>query len=567
MVAHWVVWAHLVASAGTLGLAAYVRTLPDRPGAGHWVVALLFMAGAQACYGAGLVVFDETARMLLELATLGCIMWAGVTFLSFTLAYTGREHLIRRWPVLAIATLAVFVTLVGVTNPFHHLLWESFRMDPLAGMAAVRYEIQPFLFLVTAGVYTVVGIGSLNLVETATNYTSSSLRQAVIVALTPVVPLVAGLAWLFKLGPYPQLNLIPISFFPHLALDVYALFVRDVMELPAGLQRTGKRAAIDDLGMPVITIAADGRVIDLNAAGERLLDTDTETAYASAVSDLLDTDIDLSKGDQQFEMAVNGEIRTYKLSLSPFESEGGTHSGYTIAVQDVTTEIQRKQRLEVLNRILRHNLRNDLNVVQLRAKRLAADTSDPSNRDHAEVIRSTSERLVTLSQKARWATRALDDVAPQLVSVRPLLETVVDDVRADTNATVDIDVPESLRLEVDPELFSVVFTSIVENAITHNDSANPQVAISATESDAWVRFNVRDDGPGIPSHERAVIENGRESALQHASGIGLWLIHWGVTMLGGDVTFEVADAGSTVSVRLPKSEETADESTPTAEPV
>ena len=35
MVTHWVVWAHLVAGVGTLGLAFYVQTLPDRPGEGH----------------------------------------------------------------------------------------------------------------------------------------------------------------------------------------------------------------------------------------------------------------------------------------------------------------------------------------------------------------------------------------------------------------------------------------------------------------------------------------------------------------------------------------------------
>lgn len=563
MAVHWVVWAHVVSSAGTLCLAAYVRRLPDRPGEGHWVVALLLMAGAQVCYGAGLVVFDETLRMLLELATLGCILWAAVTFLSFTLAYTGREHLIYRGPFRTLAALTALVTLVGLTNPYHHLLWESFRFSPLAGLATVRYEIQPFLFLVTAGVYTIVGYGSLNLVETASNYTSSSLRQGVIVALVPVFPLLAGLAWLFKVGPYPQLNLIPISFFPHLALDVYALFARDVMELPVGLQRTGKRAAIDDLGTPVLTVAADGRVIDLNAVSERLFETDTEAAYASPVSELLGADVDLEAGDQRLELAVDGELRTYDLTLSPFESEGGSHRGYTIAVQDVTTEMQRKQRLEVLNRILRHNLRNDLNVVQLRAKRLAAAVSDSTKREHVEVIRSASDRLATLSEKARWATRALDDTSPQSVSVCPLLETVVEEVRADTDTTVAIDVPDSLRLEVDPELFSVVFTSIVENAITHNDRGDPEVTISATESEGWVRFDVRDNGPGIPVHERAVIENGSESALEHASGIGLWLIHWGVTTLGGDVTFDVDDDGSTVSVRLPKTEQTADEATVT----
>jgi len=62
---------------------------------------------------------------------------------------------------------------------------------------------------------------------------------------------------------------------------------------------------------------------------------------------------------------------------------------------------------------------------------------------------------------------------------------------------------------------------------------------------------VSDDGPGVPDHELAVIDEGAESALEHGSGLGLWLVDWGANTLGGDVTFDVDESGTTVTVTLP----------------
>jgi signal transduction histidine kinase len=90
---------------------------------------------------------------------------------------------------------------------------------------------------------------------------------------------------------------------------------------------------------------------------------------------------------------------------------------------------------------------------------------------------------------------------------------------------------------------------LVENANTHTDS---EIRVSADPTDdGFVDLRVADDGPGIARQERAVIEKGRETALEHGSGVGLWLVAWAVREYGGTVEFADREDGTTVVVRLP----------------
>jgi len=101
------------------------------------------------------------------------------------------------------------------------------------------------------------------------------------------------------------------------------------------------------------------------------------------------------------------------------------------------------------------------------------------------------------------------------------------------------------------DLIDSALWHLVSNGIEHNDSAEPWVRLSVESTDQWVRVTVTDDGPGIPESERKVLEHGTETALEHGSGLGLWLVKWITDSVGGDVSFaEREPRGSMVTVEL-----------------
>lgn len=71
-------------------------------------------------------------------------------------------------------------------------------------------------------------------------------------------------------------------------------------------------------------------------------------------------------------------------------------------------------------------------------------------------------------------------------------------------------------------------------AVEHGDSST--VSTGVGETDAGASVSVHNGGPALPEHERRVLETGHETSLEHSQGLGLWLVNWIVTGLGGRVT-------------------------------
>jgi methyl-accepting chemotaxis protein len=202
----------------------------------------------------------------------------------------------------------------------------------------------------------------------------------------------------------------------------------------------------------------------------------------------------------------------------------------------------REQRLEVFNRVLRHNLRNQLDVINGHTEQMAKQADS----DHAEAVLSATERLSDTGTRARRIDRLMAR-DPELTTVD--LTTVLPDLLAKIESdgiTVQTDVPSVARLRTDERTLRATLMSPLENAIKYADST---AAVSVESTDGGYSVVISDDGPGIPESELAAIDAGSETPLQHGTGLGLWQLRWGVDALDGELSFENEEE-TTVRIRL-----------------
>ncbi|ELZ50653.1 PAS/PAC sensor signal transduction histidine kinase [Halorubrum coriense DSM 10284] len=244
-------------------------------------------------------------------------------------------------------------------------------------------------------------------------------------------------------------------------------------------------------------------------------------------------------------LSRSGERLPYRLSIGPV-TDGDRVVGAVGVGEDLTEASLREERLAVLTRVLRHNFRNDLNVVTGFTGRAIKAVDDPDLVTELERVVDTAERLLRLGETSRKVERLLSQrPSPRPIALAPAVDAAFEslDQTVRARATVDVSVPDGLAVSAVAFLPEAV-SELVDNAIRHNDADEPRVRVSAAElpSESWVSLVVADDGPGIPPAERAVL-TGEETPLDHASGLGLWYVNWIVTAGGGSLDIAESKAG------------------------
>ena len=222
---------------------------------------------------------------------------------------------------------------------------------------------------------------------------------------------------------------------------------------------------------------------------------------------------------------------------------------------DITEQIERERRLEVLNRVLRHNLRNDLTVVLGLADELHERTDDEGHRELLGRLRRKAEQIASLSDRAREIERSVrrEDSDTTPLDVAEAVESVAMQYAAQYELPVDISVPETRVEAADGRLRRVV-GELLENSLDHAGE-RPTVTVEVDPAPETVSVTVTDDGPGIPDQELDVL-TGTEpiTQLSHGSGLGLWLVIWVTESYGGTVRFENTADGASVTLTLPRTD-------------
>jgi PAS domain S-box-containing protein len=242
-----------------------------------------------------------------------------------------------------------------------------------------------------------------------------------------------------------------------------------------------------------------------------------------------------------------------QLRISPVTNDNGSVEYYIGLQEDITDRKRSEQLFQLLNRVLRHNLRNDMNVIMGSAAGLTTEDQEPEIQEIGNRIDRLATELFDMSHKARLLEEhARQNRNPERVNLAEILDEIATEYREDhPAAAIQIRTSEVPDVCAGTEI-KEAFAELVDNAITYNQSSSPNVRITTEHDGEWVEIAVNDDGPGIDNMESAVISAGEETALEHGAGLGLWLVNWIVTRYGG--SFQIAgDAadGTTAKIRLP----------------
>lgn len=335
-----------------------------------------------------------------------------------------------------------------------------------------------------------------------------------------------------------------------LAVSRYGLFQS---EPAAG--NVGPTTVLNEMSDPVFVLDRMETVLRLNRAAEATFDISDREGVGQSLETALGVDRDALLGNESVELETADGLRQFEAAHSSIVENSGAVRGKTVVLRDVTRRQTRRQRLQVLSRVLRHNLRNDMSVIQAQAELISdGGVDDPA--ESASKIYEKSEELISISERAREAQRILASgtEGQGKADVEAVVTSVQEDM-AEQYPTVELSttVATDAAAAVDPTILETVLRNIVENACEYNDADSPIVGTTVEQTDGgMLRIITRDNGPGIPEIERRVVETGVEDPLDHGSGMGLWTAKWGVAQMAGSLTFAAATPrGTVVQLEVP----------------
>jgi signal transduction histidine kinase len=217
----------------------------------------------------------------------------------------------------------------------------------------------------------------------------------------------------------------------------------------------------------------------------------------------------------------------------------------TMAAQ--LAEVDRMRRDLVAN--VSHELRTPIGALRAKLENLVDDV-EPIERGTLEPMLRQVERLGGLVEQLLDLSKLEAGVVPlerANFMAATLLEQVIDEWRSraelrDVRLEAEVQ-PASLVVNADEDRLRQVVANLVANAVRHSPRGG-RVLVRAAGRDGIVRFEIADEGPGIPAadaervFERFYRSDQARSAGEGGSGLGLSIARWIVDLHGGTIHME-----------------------------
>jgi len=338
----------------------------------------------------------------------------------------------------------------------------------------------------------------------------------------------------------------------------YIGFQRDVTERrERATQLETYEHIIQTVTDPILVLDTEGHVTYTNGTAQ---ETFGPVPNSTTFADLFDDDGAAAVEDALSTLRESGEEQTRELSL--FGSTGGTatyqvrfqpasfgdEEQVIVVARDITDIRRHQNRLAVLDRVLRHNLRNKLNIVAGHAQTLTAQSPEGERvSDAAESIETATGSLLDIVDAIREFDVRPDEASAVERDVAAFVRECEPELRTEyPSAELRTDLPETARARC-PAQLRFCLDELVGSAVERANES-PTIWLTVTEGVETVTLRVRSDGEPLPDVEQRALAAGTETQLEHTQGVGIWLTQWAVEAVGGGLRVEQGDDGTAVAL-------------------
>jgi len=547
----------LVVAAATFGVATVLAWRRRAVPAADVFAAVAGLTGLGALAIAAVIPFGGTGYLPFAVTTAVGLL-VPVPWILFAFEYTGRTELVSPGSAAAIGALPatgvlMIAVVIGVELPA-----DGNVSREMAVVVTVVGTIQS-LALLYSGALVLLGAGLLLWAFYRYEHLDPIYGTVLgIVGLVPWLSAIVG-AQAGRIDARALDVCVTVGMAVGATAALLAVTRLRLFATTPAAGNVGPSTVIEELDDAVVVTDTDGVVVEVNGAGRTAMGAASTSTVGADVATLLDVTLaDLRETDTDpVELHSENGRRLFEPTVSELTDQHSHCLGYAVVLRDVTERTTRQQRLEVLNRVLRHNLRNDVNAIVGYSDLLADDPDEPE--PLADAISEVAVELAGIGEKARRIERlmASAETGARSVPLAPLAENVIVDAAAEyPDADYERSVPDDVVVRGSGYLLEHALRNLVENAIEHNDEDIPWVEVRATfdaNGTYPLEVSVVDNGPGIPNQERAAVIDGDETPLEHGSGLGLWVVRWAITHLGGRIDIEDrASGGTCVCLQLPQ---------------
>jgi signal transduction histidine kinase len=303
-------------------------------------------------------------------------------------------------------------------------------------------------------------------------------------------------------------------------------------------------ASIEDV---IIVCDPDGRVVYQNPAAPRLSgyreSPGDVSKYLGSIFD--GRDFKAEPGKSNFVPTRDGKT-FYNVTVAPISA-----AGVVFSLHDATAQHELNQAKSEMVSLVSHELRTPLTAIRGYSDMLLKyDLVEDTGKEFLTTIIDESSRLNQLIQSfldvayiesgRQKLTKSEFEVASVMTDMLALLGPIAADKQIALEAPANLN---GMQVRADRLLLHQALTNLVTNAIKYSP-AGAMVRIGVSNGDGRARFQVADQGYGIPPEEISKVfekfyrRGNKETREQSGFGLGLAFVKEVATKHGGDVVVE-----------------------------